>query len=303
MQSLSERSYHLSSLALLRSDGRTSNEFRKRFISHDVSPLANGSARVEIGGTVVVAGAKVEIEPGSTARVGIDVEVAAAAAVSSTLSDPSFAIQSFLLSIYTPQSLSLPTLTRTRRLALSVHVIILSTDGGSVLDACALACWEALGKTRIPRFNVGVYKGHDSTSAAATVETGDMEGRGGGGGEDVWKTEAEGEIELLSQSVEDGTLLSPEQWPTVVTLHLAGKNLFVDATAEEELAASNRLSIAIANPSKSNANADDEDGDDDDGEEICGLQWEGEGEVGFDRLKEILISGGKVVRQLRGGHA
>lgn len=56
-----------------RSDGRGLLEPRDIGVEYGVAPAANGSARVRIGGTEVVAGVKLEVGEPGPARVSVDV--------------------------------------------------------------------------------------------------------------------------------------------------------------------------------------------------------------------------------------
>ena len=80
--SKSERSYIQSSLhanPAVRADGRSLQDYRTVFLETGVAPLANGSARVNIGkspqegggGTEVLAAAKLEVEDVETGE-GVD---------------------------------------------------------------------------------------------------------------------------------------------------------------------------------------------------------------------------------------
>lgn len=80
--SKSEKAYIQAALhapSALRSDGRTPTDFRAVFLETGVAPLANGSARVNLGklphegggGTEVIAAAKLEVEDVETGD-GVD---------------------------------------------------------------------------------------------------------------------------------------------------------------------------------------------------------------------------------------
>jgi exosome complex component RRP42 len=74
MTSKSEKSYIQTSLLSdppFRADGRSLEDYRTISVATSVAALANGSARVSVGGTEIIAACKLEVEDVETAD-GVD---------------------------------------------------------------------------------------------------------------------------------------------------------------------------------------------------------------------------------------
>lgn len=236
--SKAERRYMESGIAQdLRADGRGRLHFRPFSIEPGVIPQANGSARVRLGGTHIIASVKAELGAPAPARPGhghLHVSVDCAPQIVSTAADQdpdllaldlSRALHRCLLggASGAGAALHLPTLALVPgKLCWALHVdaLVLGADG-NLLDCAAVAVRAALADTGVPKVDV--------------VST-----EGGAGG---------GEVEVVD--VDDGdpegfARLDAARVPLVVTLTKVGKDYFVDASAAEEQAQQASASVSVA---------------------------------------------------------
>uniref|UniRef100_A0A803PQE2 Ribosomal RNA-processing protein 42 n=1 Tax=Cannabis sativa TaxID=3483 RepID=A0A803PQE2_CANSA len=215
----------------LRSDGRKRLTYRPIYVETGVIPQANGSARVRIGGTDVIASVKAELGRPSQlqpdkGKVAINVDCSSTAAPvfegrggEELSTELSFALQCCLLggksgsgAGINPSSL----IVVEGKICWDLYIdgLVVSSDG-NLLDALGAAIKAALSNTGIPRVQV-------ASSASA--------------GDD------QPEVEI---SDEEFMQFDTSGIPVIVTLTKVGKHYIVDATAEEESQMSSAVSISI----------------------------------------------------------
>lgn len=231
--SVAEKKYVEGGIAQgLRSDGRGLHDFRNFSVELTIIPQANGSARVRLGATDVIASVKAELgRPLSSrpnqGRVEINTECSPTAA-------PEFEGRggeelSLELSRALHRSLlgggsgagaavdlsALSVIEGKLCWNLFIDGLVLSSDG-NLLDVLAIAVKAALSDTGIPKVEV--------TSAAAPGQEADFE---------------------ISDNPDDFSKFDTSRVPIIITLTKVGRTYIIDATEEEESQMSSAVSIAV----------------------------------------------------------
>lgn len=259
--SKSERSYIQTSLHAtppLRADGRGLSEYRTVFLETGVAPLANGSARVNVGkvpqegggGTEVIAAVKLEVEDVQsgdgvegrivcsvswcvTVAVRLDARViesmeGSSPAAYSHLSSNSLDDQQYDYTTILNQVLSHPTL-RPKNLSilpgkkawlLNLDVTILS-DSGNAYDAMFMAARAALWDTKVPRTRTIQFAGGKPTRVPDENMDVDENTAGTSGFDTRHHTKAT-DFELTDGWDEGEPLEGRDRWPICVTLNIVG---------------------------------------------------------------------------------
>lgn len=214
----------------LRSDGRKRLTYRPIYVETGLIPQANGSARVRLGATEVIASIKAELgKPSSSqpdkGKVSIYVDCSPTAAPmfegrggEELSAELSVALQRCLLGSKSGvgagiDPLSLSVVEGKVCWDLYIDGLVVSSDG-NLLDALAAAIKAALSNTGIPKVQV---------AAAAT-------------GED------QPEVDV---SDEEFLQFDTSGVPVIVTLTKVGRHYIVDATLEEESQMSLAVSVSI----------------------------------------------------------
>ncbi|KAJ8538674.1 hypothetical protein K7X08_029970 [Anisodus acutangulus] len=214
----------------LRNDGRKRLTYRPIYVETGVIPQANGSARVKLGATDVIASVKAELGRPTAShpdqgKVSIYVECSPTAEPSfegrggeELSAELSTALELCLLGGKSgagagidPSSLSI----KEGKVCWDLYVdcLVISSDG-NLLDALGAAIKAALSNTGIPRVQV--------REAASSDEQADV---------DV--------------SDEEYLQFDTNGVPVIVTLTKAGRHYIVDATSEEESLMSSAVSISV----------------------------------------------------------
>lgn len=229
--SLGEKNFLQGGIAQdIRTDGRGRQDFRSFSIETGVIPQANGSARVRIGSTDVIASVKADLGKPSPyqpdqGKIEISVEC-------SPIADPEFERRggeqlSMELSLALQRTLlggksgagagiDLSTLKVVEGKTcwdLYIDGLVLSSDG-NLLDALAIAIKAALSNTGIPKVEV--------VPAASPDQQAD-----------------------INISDDEFSYLDTSGVPVIVTLTKVGRHYIVDATLEEESQMSSAVSVAI----------------------------------------------------------
>ena len=198
----------------IRVDGRKPDEFRKAKVEYGITKSAEGSARVTLGETVVIAGVKMEVSkpyPDTPNQGGLMV-----GAELLPLSSPEY--ESGPPSEWAIEVARVVDRGIRESHAIDVHKLVIKkaeqawtvivdictiNDAGNILDASALAVLAAIKDTKLPKLNGDVidYK-------APTKEK-----------------------------------LPLDELPIAVTVYKLGKSLFVDPTDEEEKRIDARLTV------------------------------------------------------------
>uniref|UniRef100_A0A0E0J9F7 Ribosomal RNA-processing protein 42 n=1 Tax=Oryza nivara TaxID=4536 RepID=A0A0E0J9F7_ORYNI len=197
----------------LRTDGRRRLQFRAISVETGVIPQANGSARVRLGATEVIATVKAELGKPSIlhpdkGKVSIFVDCSPTAAPMVEV------LKNFLLSsvLHCKDAYSV---VKVGQVCWDLYIdgLVVSSDG-NLLDALAAAIKVALSDTGIPKVNV---------SLSAT-------------------TDQEPEVNV---SDEEFLQFDTSSVPVIVTLTKVGKHYIVDATSEEESQMSSAVSVSV----------------------------------------------------------
>ena len=204
-----------------RYDGRRLDEFRPVSVEYGVTKNAEGSARVKIGDTEVIAGVKLAVEKPypdtpkeGTLMVGVELL---------PLSSPDFEAgppneESIEIARVVDRGIREAKAIDTKKLCITegekawaviVDICTINTDG-NLLDAAALATVAALRNARFPSYN------------GKTVD---------------YKSMTDNKLPIV-------------RLPVSVTVIKLGDHLFVDPTVEEEKVIDARLTVAIAESGK-----------------------------------------------------
>ncbi|TFK85688.1 ribosomal protein S5 domain 2-like protein [Polyporus arcularius HHB13444] len=267
--SKSERAYIQSSLKAtppLRADGRGLLDFRTVLLETGVAPLANGSARLNIGkmaregggGTEIVAAAKLEVEDVESGD-GVDGGRVACSVTCSPAAYPHLSSNALDelqhdLSVILQQTIGHPSLhprnltiiPRKKSWLLNLDAVVLA-DAGNVVDALFMAARAALWDAKVPRTRAVQYRAPEALKSAKNDVPGAMdvdEGTSGFDTRDMARTAAD--FELPDYWDEGETLDGREKWPVCVTLNLLTPRHFLDATPAEEASVPQRLHLMFS---------------------------------------------------------
>ncbi|KAJ1687630.1 hypothetical protein LUZ63_019020 [Rhynchospora breviuscula] len=214
----------------LRADGRTRNQFRPISVETGVIPQANGSARVRLGATEVIASIKAELGKPSIlhpdkGKVSIFVDCSPTAAPiyegkgGEALSmELSVALERCLLGGKSGAgaAIDLSSLVLVEGKVcwdLYIDALVVSSDG-NLLDSLAAAIKAALSNTGLPKVNVVLGA----------------------------SPEEQPEVDV---SDEEFLQFDTSAVPVIVTLTKVGKQYIVDATSEEESQMTSAVSVSV----------------------------------------------------------
>ncbi|KAI0086767.1 ribosomal protein S5 domain 2-type protein [Irpex rosettiformis] len=272
--SKSEKSYiqeSLRSTLAFREDGRGLSDFRSVFLETGIAPLANGSARVNLGkagqegggGTEAIAAVKLEVEDvqsgdgvdGGRVACNVSCSPAAYSHISSNALDNLQHDYTTLLH----QVLSHPTLhpknlgilPHKKAWLLSLDVTILS-DAGNAFDVIFMAARAALWDTKVPRTRSIQYAGRKSVQTPE--EAMDVDGNSAGPSNfNTRDLPTATDFELADTWDEGEPLEGRERWPVCITLNIDSPVHYLDATLLEEAATPLRLLLLFSFPSSSSS--------------------------------------------------
>ncbi|KAF9260380.1 ribosomal protein S5 domain 2-like protein [Marasmius fiardii PR-910] len=290
-----------------RSDGRSLQDFRVIALETGVAPLANGSARLNIGrsphdgsgGTEVLAAVKLEVEnveegagvDGGRIMCSVSCSPSAYPNVSSGALDD---LQHDYADVV-HQTLSHPSLhpanlgiiPRKKSWLLNLDIVILA-DAGNVYDALFMVARAALWDTKVPRTRAIEYKAKKIGPSAKDTT-------GGSGDMDVDQDTASGfDTRNLSGAIDfelpdywdEGEILDGRNiWPLCVSLNLVPPVHFLDATLQEEASSSIRvlLMFSFATPGQPTLQA---------------MRMLGPGELNMASLKTLVKEGEKYASEM-----
>ncbi|KAI0727662.1 ribosomal protein S5 domain 2-like protein [Fomitopsis betulina] len=307
--SKTERSYIQSSLQAnppLRADGRSLLDYRTVFLETGVAPLANGSAKLNIGkspqegggGTEILAATKLEVEDVETGD-GVDggrlvCTVTCSPSAYPNLSSNALEELQYDLTTILHQALAHPELhpcnlgilPRKKAWLLSVDLVVLS-DGGNTPDALFMAARAALWDTRVPRtrpIQYQVRRGGGANSDAMEVDGDPAAGTGSAFDTRDMKRDA-ADFEVPDYWDEGEVLDGRDRWPVCVTLNLLPPTHFLDATTQEEVSAPVKLLLAFSFPSNRPAS-------------VQAMRMMGSGELVLAQMKSLLSDGEKYAHDL-----
>ncbi|KAF8588477.1 ribosomal protein S5 domain 2-like protein [Ramaria rubella] len=286
MTSKSEKSYIQTSLLSdppFRADGRSLVDYRAIQLAIGVAASANGSARVSVGGTEILAACKLEVEDVATQSYVDEGRISCAVSCSpsayphhspASIDDLQSDLSQFLNSTLSHPSLrpsNLTILPRKKSWVLNLDCIILS-DAGNIYDALFMAARAALWDTRVPITRPIEYKaprgatvGESALDTRRFYQAADFELR------DYW---SEGEI-----------LDGKDRWPVCITLYLISSRHFLDATTQEDAAVPVRLLLVFSCESSGPPT-------------LQGTRMIGSGEMGFSQLKTLVTASQKYAKEL-----
>ncbi|KAG2017575.1 cytidylyltransferase [Coprinopsis cinerea AmutBmut pab1-1] len=318
----------LTSIPGQRIDGRALDEYRIVALETGVAPLANGSARVSIGGrtsvegnggggTEVVAATKLEVESVDEGegvdggRVVCTVTCSPAAyphLSSNALEDLQYDLTTIIDSTLSHSSLHPKNLTIVPgRKAWCMHLdLVVLADQGNVLDVLFLAARAAVWDTRVPRTKVVEWKARPMGGAVvgggAAKDVGGKEKGKDADRMDVDDTEQPTsgfdtrqlnkavDFELPDYWDEGEPLEGSEKWPVCVTLNLVPPIHFLDASSREESAVPLKF-LLIYSFEK------DGKGDKTERPVLRGMRFIGPGEVKAEEVKGMVESGKKYAQE------
>ncbi|KII91870.1 hypothetical protein PLICRDRAFT_38740 [Plicaturopsis crispa FD-325 SS-3] len=303
--SKAEKSYIQTSLLSdppLRADGRALHAFRTIALETGVAPLANGSARLSIGGTEILAAVKLEVEDivdGEGVEGGrVVCSVSCSPAAYPHLSSPALDDLQHDLTTVLHQTLAHPSLhpgnlsilQGKKSWLLSLDALVLC-DAGNVWDALFMAARAALWDTRVPRTRSVEYKAPKASAAGGSKEggAGDMEvDLEAASGFDTRQVHRATDFELPDYWDEGDVLSGRDRWPVSVTLNVLAASesvSYVDATAQEEVATPLKLVLAFSFSSDGKS-------------KVQAMRLLGPGELKLARIKVLAGEGEKYAREV-----
>ncbi|EIW77766.1 ribosomal protein S5 domain 2-like protein [Coniophora puteana RWD-64-598 SS2] len=250
-----------------RIDGRDLTDYRNIALETGVAPLANGSARVNIGrqrdgggGTEVVAAIKLEVEDASDRdEDGVDeaeVEGRIIGAVScspaayphlssNAVDDLQHDLTAVLHSVLAHPTLRPKNLTIVPgKKAWAVHLdVVVYSDAGNVCDAIFMAARAALWDTKVPKTRSVEYRalGRKGDREDDAMEVDDGVQKSGLDTRTKRSVSTKADFELTDYWDEGESLDGREAWPVCVTLNILPSVHFLDATLKEEISVPLRL--------------------------------------------------------------
>ncbi|EJD55633.1 ribosomal protein S5 domain 2-like protein [Auricularia subglabra TFB-10046 SS5] len=266
----------------VRADGRGLLDYRTVSIVRGTIPLANGSARVSIGGTEVLASAKLEVTDADRGAIACNVVCPVSAyptLAPGALDDLAADHTHVLHSVLGDPSLVPDTLTiipKKKAWLLTLDLLVMA-DAGNIYDALFLAARIALIDTRVPRTSPIEYK----APKHAAVGGDDM----GMGFSFKREQAAAVDFEVKDYWDEGAPLQGADTWPMCVTLNLCPPVDFLDATLLEETAVPHRVLLMFSFPESSATH-------------LQGTRLLGPGEVTTSQLQTLIADGEKYARKL-----
>ncbi|KAI0076679.1 ribosomal protein S5 domain 2-like protein [Panus rudis PR-1116 ss-1] len=307
--SKSEKAYIQSSLKAtppLRADGRSLYDFRTILLETGVAPLANGSARLNIGksadegggGTEVLAATKLEVEDVQTGdgvdggRIVCTVTCSPAAypqLQSNALDDLQYDYTTVLHQTLSHPSLhpkNLGIIPKRKSWLLNLDVVILS-DAGNAYDAMFMAARAALWDTKVPVTRPVQYKARNTTEPQNTEnEQMDVEGQGvDSSGFSTKRLPSATDFELPDYWDEGEPLDGQDRWPVCITLNVHENVHFLDATSVEEASVPSKFLVAFSFPPSTSSR-------------VQAIRTIGSGELQFTQIQQLIGDAEKYARQL-----
>ncbi|WWC63855.1 uncharacterized protein I303_106460 [Kwoniella dejecticola CBS 10117] len=307
-----------------RLDGRSLLDSRGIEVAYNIFPHANGSARVKIGNTEVIAGIKLEVvdytpvssstssgtvKPGSESWRGrVDVDITPQSfpsAQPNALSSLSTYLSSIISSQFLPSIPSFP-ITTTKYFQPQLHLSLLSSDG-NILTALIIASRSAFADLKIPKIKVIQWTGESESESNAggggVIGKGDLSGIKAAistrrKGKYVTKGNEDWDLDLSGDGEGLGYMEGREKLPVLITLNLVpnSDNIFIDSTAQEESACPSKLHLffsASTTPSMSSSGNKPESK-----LKICGIRFEGGQSIDASRIKGLLEEGSRIAKEL-----
>ncbi|KAH6903820.1 ribosomal protein S5 domain 2-type protein [Coprinopsis sp. MPI-PUGE-AT-0042] len=305
-----------------RLDGRSLTDYRPISLETGVAPLANGSAKLNIGrnphdgsgGTEVVAATKLEVETieeggkdGGRVVVTVTCSPAAYPGLSSNaLEDLQHDLTTLLhttLSHPTLHPSNLSIIPSKKSWLLNLDLVVLA-DEGNVYDALFMASRAALWDTKVPRTKVAEFK---ATKKGGAMTSGVVGGSQVGGREDGMDVDdtpaltsgfdtrqpmrAAMDFELPDYWDEGEALDGRERWPLCVTLNMNPPAHLLDATPAEELSVPLKLLVITSFPpstGKSTTAASSSSKPSSKTPIINGMRFLGPGEIKAAEVKDLV---------------
>ncbi|KIJ53408.1 hypothetical protein M422DRAFT_155461 [Sphaerobolus stellatus SS14] len=289
MASKSEISYIQSSLLAdepLRTGGRSLLDFRSIQLETGVVMQTNGSARVNIGGTEIIAACKLEVEDVDSGE-GVDgghISCAVSCSPSayphlspSSLDELQYDFSQVLNSVISDKSLRPSNLTiipGRKSWLINLDCIVLS-DAGNVYDALFIVARAALCDSRVPMTRPIEYKAPQKASGDIMDES----------GLDTRQATKAADFELRDYWSDGEILEGNNRWPLCITMNLISSKHFLDATSLEDAAVPLRLLLIFSCPSSQSAT-------------LQGIRLLGSGEMAPSQTKTLLEAGEKYAKEL-----
>ncbi|KAK6906196.1 hypothetical protein I203_100181 [Kwoniella mangroviensis CBS 8507] len=287
-----------------RSDSRSLLDTRPIEVSYGVFPHANGSSRIKIGGTEVVAGIKLEVVDSSESSKGwkgkVEVDItpqAFPASQPSNLSSTSAYLSSILQSHFIPSIPPLVIIPNQKYFQPQLHLTLISSDG-NVLSALVLGARSAFADLKLPKIKIiswvgengenegegaeGVIGKGDLSGIKAAIKSKSKKGRNITKGGEDWDLDLSEDLDHI-----DGR----EELPVLVTLNLVpnSPNIFLDATSQEESACPSKLHLFFTTSSTEKSL------------KVCGIRFEGGQSIDNSRIKGLIEEGARIAGELISG--
>ncbi|KAI8995228.1 ribosomal protein S5 domain 2-like protein [Trametes punicea] len=310
--SKSESAYIQASLQAtppLRADGRGLLDFRTVLLETGVAPLANGSARLNIGrmphegggGTELLAATKLEVEDVDSGD-GVDggrvvCSVSCSPSAYPHLSPNTLEELQYDLTVILQQAIGHPSLhpqnltiiPRKKSWLLNLDVIVLA-DAGNVVDALFMAARAALWDTKVPRTRAVQYRAPEqlqtTRDSAGAMDVDQREAIPAASGFDTREmVRAAADFELPDYWDEGEVLHGREKWPICITLNLLPPTHFLDATPAEEASVPLRMHLAFSFGDPNSPR-------------LQSMRLSGPGELDLTQVKAHIADGERYAREL-----
>ncbi|KAH8827231.1 ribosomal protein S5 domain 2-type protein [Flagelloscypha sp. PMI_526] len=306
--SKSEKSYISSgfiSSTPSRADGRALDVYRPIFLETGTAPLANGSAKVNIGknahdhggGTEIIAACKLEVENVGGDDEGVDggrtlCHVTCSPAAyphlsTNAIEDLAADLTNFVQTILGHPTLHPPDLAiipGKKSWALHLDLLVIS-DSGNVYDALFMAAHSALWDLRVPRTQSIEFRQGGSTTDDIEMADEVQQQKSSLDTRNLNMTASD--FELTDSWDEGAPLKGREKWPVCVTINLAPPTHYIDATLAEEAATPHKL-LLVFSFEKLDL-------------KLQGMQFMGPAELNMDQIKTLIPAGQKYAHTLYSG--
>ncbi|WWC72933.1 uncharacterized protein I206_106897 [Kwoniella pini CBS 10737] len=295
-----------------RLDGRSLLESRGIEISYDIFPHANGSSRVKIGNTEVIAGIKLEVvdfDPSSNIKKGteswrgrVDVDITPQ---SFPFSQPNtlISLSTYLSSIISTQflpSINSFKINSNKYFQPQLHLTLLSFDG-NLLSSLILASRSCFSNLKIPKIKLIQWIGNDNDNNEnpnGIIGKGDLSGikaaislKKKNNKYFLSKGNEDWDLDLDSGDYQDGLeyMKNRMNLPILITLNLIPNsiNYFIDATAQEESACPSKLHLFFSNSDSNEETL-----------KLNGIRFEGGQSIDSSRIKGLIEEGSKLAKTL-----
>ncbi|KAJ7583285.1 ribosomal protein S5 domain 2-type protein [Mycena floridula] len=288
-----------------RLDGRVLHEFRSIALETGVSPLANGSARLNLGkslhdgggGTEIMAASKLEVE--NVEDGGIDggrivctVTCSPAAyphltlPVIDDLQQDLTQVLSQTLSHVSLHPKNLGILSQKKAWLLNLDVLVMS-DAGNVYDAIFMAAKAALWDTKVPRTRSVEYKATKNPMQVKVSADMDVDQDTQSGFDTRQHNTSAADFELTDYWDEGEILDGRERWPVCVTLNVMPPIHYLDATVQEEASTTTRLLLVFSPSTKASPRP-----------MVQAMRTLGPGELTIEQLGSLVKNGETYAQQI-----